>query len=181
MIKKIVLACSFMFATSFALASEVPSKPKIVKSPVTNNQLYEYKVKTKSGSLKVDVKSVLNNEAPFGTTYLDSNKDCMVLNTKGKTVTLNTSTKSGVSAVLIPVEVIGSKVKTIIVYEETKYKSKEQKIKVSEKCAIANSVTTTTSVRFVQDLTLGKQATIKLPDNDELYVTVNKAPITKKK
>jgi hypothetical protein len=65
-------------------------------------------------------------------------------------------------------------VETLIDLNDTKYEKKDNSQKINEGCSISNSISTTTSVRWLGDLAFDKEKTIKLDNGDEIYITISK-------
>lgn len=49
----------------------------------------------------------------------------------------------------------------------------ENSIKLNDKCTIANSVTSSIEINWAGDVSVGRTETIKLPNNNELYLKVS--------
>lgn len=64
-------------------------------------------------------------------------------------------------------------VQTLIDLNDTKYVNKENPQVINETCSIANTLSTTTSVRWLGDLSFDKEKTIKMSNGDELYITLS--------
>jgi hypothetical protein len=142
---------------------------------VSADYYYDYSVKNKNGNINFYVTTKLGEVIPFSATSgVDEACRLQIKNAMGSTeIALGALPSSGVQVTILPVKNKDGVVQTLIDLNDTKYVNKENPQVINETCSIANTLSTTTSVRWLGDLSFDKEKTIKMSNGDELYITLS--------
>lgn len=175
MLKKLLIAaCLALPVFSMAQASDV-------KSP----DLYSYKITDKNKTFSVSMATYIGASMPIQITDADKNnivkKDCVIkenhLVSKSTYSVSNAYEGKEVLISLSPYLYDKDKnaVQTLLVVSESNTKVDGKPITVSETCTINNSTTTIKSKTLFKRLNLNETTELKMPDGNDIYVTVEKA------
>lgn len=175
MLKKLLItACLALPIFSIAHASDV-------KIP----ELYSYKITDKNKTFSVSMVTYIGASMPLQITNGDKNnivkKDCVIkennLVSKGTYSVSNSYEGKEIFVSLSPYLYDKDKnaVQTLLVVSESNTKVDGKPIVVSDTCTINNSTTTIKSKTLFKRLNLNEKTELKMPDGNDIYVTVEKA------
>lgn len=136
---------------------------------------YDYSVKNKDGSINFYISTKLGQVVPLSSTA--GKGDNCILQIKDAVGTselsLSALPSSSVQLTILPLKEKNGMVETLIDLSSTKSINKENAQAINENCSIANTLLTTTNLRWLGDLSFDKEKTIKLSNGDELYITLS--------
>jgi hypothetical protein len=144
------------------------------KEKLDDKYYYDYDVKNKSGTIQVYATTRLGLAVPFSTVSIpDALCRLQIEHSLGATeIAPGALPVSGTQVKILPVKDKDGVLETLIELSDTKYVKKENAQAVNEDCSISNTLSTTTSLRWLGDLPFDKEKTIKLSNGDELYITL---------
>lgn len=171
------LASTMAYAESITTTTHINPLTSVLDytDKVSPDYYYDYSVKNKDGTIKFYVSTQLGETVPFSATSGQDEKcRLQIKNAIGKTeLTLAPLPSSGVQVTILPIKEKNGSVETLIDLSSTKYANKENLQVINETCSVANTLSTTTSVRWLGDLSFDQEKIIKLTNGDELSITLS--------
>lgn len=175
MLKKILIAACL----------SLPMSSMLQASNVEVPELYSYKITDRNKSFSVSMVTYIGNNMPLQITDGEKGeiikKDCVIKENElvsKSTYSLNNAHEGkGILVSVLPYLYDKDKnaVQTLLVVSETNTKVEGKPIVLSETCTINNSTTTIKSKTLFKRLNLNEKTELKMPDGNDIYVTVEKA------
>lgn len=183
MIIKLLLASlglisSMAYAESITTTTQINPLTKVLdySDKVDSKYAYTYNFRNKNQTINFKMVTSLGQSMLVSSSSpRDEKCKLQIKDSIGTTeLSLGSLPDSGVQITLLPYKDNNGSVETLIDLNDTKYEKKENSQKINENCSISNSISTTTSVRWLGDLAFDKEKTIKLDNGDEIYITISK-------
>lgn len=161
MLKKVLFFVFLAASSNFSMAVE--KNTELLYSMTTKSKIF-------------DIFSFVTINKPKQDKIVFDKKAICSLDNLENGLALNTNLSEGMSYTILALSETKDTIKTLITIELSKKPSKTKldTVKVNEHCDFVTGTLNVTKFNVIKDFKLGELETIKLPNNDELYIKVLK-------